>query len=869
MTLAAGQTLSFYEVLGPLGAGGMGEVYRARDTRLDREVAIKVLPEELADDEERLRRFEREAKTLASLNHPNVAGIHGVDQVGETCFLALELVPGEDLAERLSRGRLPVDEALELCRQIAEGLEAAHEAGVVHRDLKPANVRITPQGVAKILDFGLAKPMRAAGDGSTTAQSDSFLMTEEGVVLGTPTYMSPEQARGRPVDRRTDIWALGCVLYECLTGHKAFHGDSMPDVFAAIVGSEPEWSRLPALPARVTELLRRTLVKDPRQRLRDAGEARVQLQLAADEPAGVAAGGVASGAGRRSVLVGGLGLVLGTALGAFLFGGGPGDGGAATPGTSAVGSGLQVLVHELPAGRDMRTLSLSPEGRRLAWGDKQGLHVRSLDAREPRTIFTEGVNECAWSPDGTELAFTARGDEHVWRISADGGTPRKIAAGVGPGPSLRWLDPDRLLVTTMTGISRVDVESGEREKVVGWGSPEGEFVHAHGALLLPGEESALGILHGGTHQTNQIRWIRPDGSNEVVHEFEGAAAFDASLVDMAPVGHLLVEQKGTQRGVYALPLSLDDMTVDGRSQLLIPGARSAHMNAAGAIAYAVEQDPTTQQLAWIDRAGNETVFGRSHDFILSADLGPDADFIAYAAGQGGAFELWIHDLGRGVSTMRMRDEYAPHQTTLLPDGRIALTNVFSSDGGTSAFELNAAGEPVPLSRHRVVAVTPDGETYVVSTSELMQDLELALVGPDDEIEGPFLDPEHDETLLSFSPHGNWMLYHSRRTGEGQVYLAPFPPSEGGHTWPVSADGASDAWFSDAMDEIVFVDQGEVLRVSLQVEGEVELGRPEHLLTLPEFARLRDYDGADRFLVSRSGDPGPVKLFVDTEWAEDL
>ena len=254
MSLTTGQSLSFYEILAPLGAGGMGEVYLARDTRLEREVAIKVLPEELADDDERLRRFEREAKTLASLNHPNVAGIHGVDQEADVCFLALELVPGEDLAMRLERGRLPLDEALDVCRQIAEGLEAAHEAGVVHRDLKPANVRVTPSGEVKVLDFGLAKPiqLKASKDGTTTSESDSFLVTSEGMVLGTPTYMSPEQARGKPVDRRTDIWAFGCVLYECLTGKRAFQGDAFSDLIVSILEREPDLGALPKATQSVT-----------------------------------------------------------------------------------------------------------------------------------------------------------------------------------------------------------------------------------------------------------------------------------------------------------------------------------------------------------------------------------------------------------------------------------------------------------------------------------------------------------------------------------------------------------------------------------------------------------------------------------------
>src|SRR5262245_32720117 len=278
MSLSPGQALAHYSIVGPLGAGAMGEVYRARDTRLGREVAIKVLPEHFADDEERLRRFEREAKTLATLNHPNVAQIHGVDQVGETCFLVLELVPGESLEERLRRGPLPLDEAIDFCRQIAEGLEAAHEAGVIHRDLKPANVRITPEGKVKVLDFGLAKPARDSHHGSST---DSVLSTEAGRLLGTPTYMAPEQARGRSIDRRVDVWAFGCVLYECLTGKRAFAGETLTDVLGAVLHTEPDLASLPRdTPRSVRSLLERCLAKDSRQRLRDLGDARLELERA-------------------------------------------------------------------------------------------------------------------------------------------------------------------------------------------------------------------------------------------------------------------------------------------------------------------------------------------------------------------------------------------------------------------------------------------------------------------------------------------------------------------------------------------------------------------------------------------------------------
>lgn len=275
-SLATGQVLLHYEILGPLGAGGMGEVYRARDTRLDRDVAIKVLPDEFASVRERLRRFEREAKALASLNHPNVAQVYGVDAAGDRHFIVMEYVPGEDLEERLRRGPLPLERSIDACRQVAAGLEAAHEAGVIHRDLKPANVRLTPSGVVKVLDFGLAKRSRGPDSSPTT---DSVLTTEDGRVLGTPTYMAPEQARGSATDERVDTWALGCLFFECLTGRRAFAGETVSETLAAILEREPDLSALPPeVPTALRNLISRCLEKDPDERPRSVGEAMLVLE---------------------------------------------------------------------------------------------------------------------------------------------------------------------------------------------------------------------------------------------------------------------------------------------------------------------------------------------------------------------------------------------------------------------------------------------------------------------------------------------------------------------------------------------------------------------------------------------------------------
>jgi Tol biopolymer transport system component len=447
LSLTAGSRFGPYEILAPLGAGGMGEVFRARDTKLEREVALKLLPPQFASDPERLQRFEREAKLLASLNHPNIAHVYGFEQEllpdgSSAHFLAMELVPGQDLAERLRHGALPVDEAIATATRIAEALEAAHEKGIVHRDLKPANVKLTPDGEVKVLDFGLAKAY--AGDatgGSSGGLSQSPTLahtgTEAGVILGTAAYMSPEQARGKAVDKRSDIWAFGALVFELLTGRKLFDGETVTDVLAAVVRQEIDWSALPvATPPRVRRLLRRCLERDPKQRLRDIGEARIAL-AAGEEPAPAPAG-----LSRRAAA----GLIGGAAGGAFALGYGLGRRLAATGGGAADASSAGLSVSRITSSGNVTEAAISPDGRFVAYVEseqgEQSLWLRQVASGQTlRLIPTRRFAYWGhvFTRDGNSIVFGRRSPEDTdgafYSISTLGGTPRRLVTGIDSAPT--------------------------------------------------------------------------------------------------------------------------------------------------------------------------------------------------------------------------------------------------------------------------------------------------------------------------------------------------------------------------------------------------------------------------------------------------
>jgi len=489
-----GKTLSHYKVLEKIGQGGMGEVYRAEDTNLSRDVAIKVLPEQFTQDPQRLARFEREAKLLASLNHPNIAAIYGFEEADGVRFLAMELVPGETLAERVAKGPVPVEEALEICRQIAEGVEAAHEKGVIHRDLKPANVKVTPEGKVKILDFGLAKAFEAETPVTDISQSPTLTeeMTRAGVILGTAAYMSPEQARGEEVDKRTDIFAFGCVLYELLTGKRTFGGKTVTDTLAKVLEGVPDLKALPEdTPTRVIDLLTDCLEKDPAERLRDIGHVRIQIKKALRKPVGASTSEVTTtaqpGQQRWALTVG---LVLG-----------------------AVVAGLAVWLLIQPSAPEQRLnrfvitppspvflvndngnpLAISPDGRHFAYmaSSESGfrLYLRSLDDFVDRPIpGTEGGFAPFFSPDSNSIGFFANGK--LKKISLAGGSPITLCDVPPPWRSGGWFE-DTIVFSGGSdsghSLHRVSDAGGEPEVLATVNLDDGEGIYFHPQILPDGE----------------------------------------------------------------------------------------------------------------------------------------------------------------------------------------------------------------------------------------------------------------------------------------------------------------------------------------------------------------------------------------------
>ena len=789
MALTLGTRLGPYEILSAIGAGGMGEVYKARDTKLDRDVAIKILPEAFAADAERVARFQREAKTLAALNHPNIAQIFGLEQAGDVHALAMELVAGDDLSQRIARGAIALDEALPIARQIAEALEAAHEHGIIHRDLKPANIKVRPDGTVKVLDFGLAKALDPAPT-SDLSQSPtmSVAATRAGVILGTAAYMSPEQARGKAVDRRSDIWAFGCVLYEMLTGKRAFKGEDVSDTLAFVITKEPDWAALPPnTPPALRGLLRRCMEKDPKERLHDVADARIEIKDALTAPDAEVTRAVATPPRRRERIAWVLVAMAVVAIGAL-----------AIPATLSLRRAVpEPVVTRLdivtPPTSDAFSFALSPDGRQLVFvasGEKRSqLWLRPLDqVRAQPLVGTEGANYPFWAPDGHAVGFFA--DGKLKRIDLTGGVLQVLADA--PFPRGGTWNPDGVIVfgpSAADPLVRVAATGGTVAPVTRLAAGQGSH---RWPQFLPDGRRFLFLMVTGQPQTHGVYVGSLDGGEPTrVMPAETAAAYAAP-------GYLLLVSQGV---LSAYPFDAARATVAGEP---MPVAQEVgtddgvfhsafSVSAQGVLAHRAGAG-ARRQLVWIDRTGKMLggIGSPDESAHQSPELAPDGQRVALNRTVQGNIDVWLIDVGRGVPSRFTFDVAIDVSPVWSPDGRRV---VFRSTrkGISDLFEKPASGtadeQPLLVTSQAKSPLdwSRDGRFLLFSMqdSKTATDLwVLPLMGE----RKPFavLQSSFDEMEGQFSPDGRWLAYASNESGHYEIYVRTFP--EAGGKWQISVTG---------------------------------------------------------------------------------
>jgi eukaryotic-like serine/threonine-protein kinase len=882
VALASGTRLGCYEILSPLGAGGMGEVYRAHDTKLKRQVAIKILPPSVSADPERLSRFQREAEVLAALNHPHIAAVYGLEDSGGVKALVMELVDGEDLAQRLIRGAIPLHDTLPIAKQIAEGLEAAHDRGIIHRDLKPANIKIRSDGTVKVLDFGLAKPVDsrpASGDLSTSPTITTPAMTQAGMVLGTAAYMSPEQARGRPVDKRADIWSFGCVLYEMLTATRPFAGEDVSEVAASVLAREPDWSRLPAdLSPALGVLIRRCLQKNPKQRIGDMQDVRLALEGAFDvsQPSGDVSSHNRWSARNLALVIAAVVATTAavTGLAAWIL--------LRSEGPRSV-TRLQML---LPAGQTFYfngrpIVAISPSGRQVAFQAGLGLWLRSLDELEAKPIpGAEGeARGPFFSSDGRWLGFYAAGE--LRKVSVTGGAPVALTKAVNPWGATWGADNMILYGQGSKGIWRIPAAGGTPEQVVA--VADGEL--AYRPQLLPGGEWVLFTLRPrgvGSWNRAQIV-IQSLATRERVVLIDGGR--DARYL---PNGYLIYGLNGS---LLAVPFDLRARRIAGGAVPLvrdvfdsgtISGAVHFDVAADGSLIYVPRID-TALRLAWVDRNGREeTVPGEPRPY-RHPRVSPDGTRIAVEIEDPNNTNVWVGDSKRGGFAQLTRGEDIGSDPMWTRDGRHI---VFSSVRGPEGLFLQAA-DGSEAAQHLTDGVNGARATSWTSDGKLVYE-ELA---GDDVLVRSLTDgaapqqirlfdaPEYfNERLPMMSPDGRWLAYQSTESGKMEIYVRPFPNVRSAR-WQISEGGGFAPLWSPDGREVFYRNADSIVAVKIRTEPTFGVVSSGALFNLAGYVlagtRGVRYDvGRDgRFLFLKSDSPGDSAsrqdIVVVANWFEEL
>ena len=887
MSLASGTHLGPYEILGLLGAGGMGEVYRARDTQLGRDVALKTLPASVTGDAERLARFRREAQVLASLNHPNIGSIYGVHETDGHRFLILELVEGDTLAARLERGPLPVGEAVAIARGIAEALEAAHARGIIHRDLKPANIALTAQDRVKVLDFGLAKATDAAAAADSGAALNSptitspAMLTTLGVILGTAAYMSPEQARGRAADKRSDVWAFGCVLYEMLAGTRPFAGDEISDTLAAVLKSDPDWSALPRdLPASVRSLLDGCLEKDPRERISDISTARFVLKHPAkpDVPAPVPA----ARSGWTFVLLALAAAVIGASAAIALW---PRP---APPSLPVTRFGIPV-----PEGRPLtlsrRVVAVSPDGTRILYVAEGRLYMRSLaDAASAPIAGADPAIQPAFSPDSQSIVYWT--DPALKKISVNGGVSVTVCE-TQPAPyGIDWSAHGIVFVQPGTGIMRVSANGGAPELLVRVGARDGL---ANAPQLLPDGETV--IFTAARPDTPSVSaW---DKAQVVAQSLKTGQR--KTLVDggsdgrYLPTGHLVYMVEGTLMAVTFDPRTLEVTSgavpvVEGifRSAAAVGRAAQFAVSSTGVLAYVPGPARTSQDDAVFlyDRKGEVTDLKLPRGAYAYPRASPDGKLLAIETTDGKEAVVSIFELS-GASSLRRLTFGGNNRVPIWSgDGkRVAFQS--DRDGDRAVFWQPVAGgiaerltRPEPGTAHVPESWSPTSDVFLFSVvSE--NDSTLWWFSVRDRKASRFADVTSlgVPTNATFSPDGRWVAYQAGETGSGEArtYVQPFPPT--GAKYEI-ARGGRPMWSRDGT-ELFFVPAPSVFRaVSVRTEPAFAVTSPVNVprrfgLAPPANPRPYDILPDGRFVAIdaavQSGDQQIAPIQVVVNWFEEV
>ena len=905
MALVPGSRIGPYEVAGPLGSGGMGEVYRARDTKLGRDVALKILPPAFAGDADRVARFRREALLLASLNHQNIASIYGLEEATGTTALVLELVEGPTLADRLKQGALALNEALGLARQIADALEAAHEKGIIHRDLKPANIKITPDGQVKVLDFGLAKMLESEAAPSPLSMSPTLSAhaTNAGVILGTAAYMSPEQARGRPVDRRADIWAFGCVLYEMLTATRAFAGEDLTDTFAAIVRGEPEWSTLPAeTPPAIRQLLRRCLEKDPKERLPSIGSARLEIKdvMASSSSSGFAVAATQPVARRRRgkafawiaaavALVGAAAVTAAWSL-------------RARPVEPTLYRSSILPPDKVPwaVATPATRFALSPDGRRLAFlatgaDSVTRIRVRQLDALVAQPLGgTEGAVQMFWSPDSRRLAFGAGGRLRI--ISASGGPPIAIADVAGNNGG-SWSQDDVILFepTQTSAIHRISASGGTPGPVTELDRANLDVSHWQ-PFFLPDGRHFLHHITASKSQPNGAVYVGSiDGSAKPKLLLQGGSNAQYAL------GYILFMRDAT---LMAQRFDPDHLEVRGDAipiaeQVQVGGSTGRtgafSVSQTGALVYQTGAAGLRSRLTWYDRSGRDSGTLSDAADYGDVELSPDGNRVAVSLLDSSVRtrDIWIFDVKRGLRTRFTFDPGDELQAIWSPDGS-RLVFASRAGGPLDLFQKPATGsggnEKVygDGSNKLPTSWSPDGRSILFSTARAgSTDIWMLPIAGDrpstgsgrlEPAEGrkpvPLLQTPFLETNGRFSPDGRWIAYSSNESGRNEIYVAPASGQAG--KWQVStAGGGFPRWRRDVKELFYLAPDNKLMaaEVNSQASG-FDVGVVRALFeTRPKGGLRYAYDvtgDGQRFLVnSVRDDPSPEPLTLVVNWTAEL